>query len=209
MVNWEEKWQKQETGWDVGKPEPALAKLIESGALKANVTETNGGKCLIPGCGTGYSILALSKVCSEVIGLDISETAIAAANKYLQGQGAPEDKARAIKCDFLGPEGLELGPVAMVYDCTFMCIFEPDNRGPWAKRMAEIIEPGGELVMDVFPITSTREGGPPFKVSKEGIMESLIPLGFECILWEDVPESDAARPARLGTEAIARFRRLP
>jgi len=47
---------------------------------------------------------------------------------------------------------LSLKRYVQVYDLTFFCALPPESRSMWAKRMKEIIEPGGELVTVVFPI---------------------------------------------------------
>jgi hypothetical protein len=52
-----------------------------------------------------------------------------------------------------------------IYDYTFLCALDLELRDQWAQKMADLVRPGGELMTLIFPISETKEGGPPFKVS--------------------------------------------
>jgi hypothetical protein len=55
---------------------PALQYLIDNGHIPK-------GRCLVPGCGRGYDVTALSDVDRYAVGVDICEDAIFAANERL------------------------------------------------------------------------------------------------------------------------------
>ena len=72
--------------------------------------------------------------------------------------------------------------------------------------MAELVKPGGELVIDIFPI-GVHTTGPPFAMSEELVTGLLEPAGFECTFMEAVPPADHARAKAMSKsgESIARF----
>ena len=68
-----------------------------------------------------------------------------------------------------------------VYDYTFLCALNPSIRSDWAKKMSELIKPGGELLTLMFPIRELESDIPPFKVSLQLYRDLLEPVGFECL----------------------------
>ena len=85
--------------WDRGEASPALIDvlaqrqdLVGSAVVAPGQLESNNGprrKALIPGCGVGYDCYLLQAQGWDVVGLDISETAIQRAKAYqnrLEGQ---------------------------------------------------------------------------------------------------------------------------
>ncbi len=71
MTSWEDAY-KTVPPWDVGGPQPALVELVRTGEL-------NRGKVLDVGCGTGENALYFAGNGFSVIGVDLSNRAIAAA----------------------------------------------------------------------------------------------------------------------------------
>ncbi|KAG8061753.1 hypothetical protein GUJ93_ZPchr0003g16717 [Zizania palustris] len=71
-AGWSRCWEEGVTPWDLGQPTPAVVRLVQSGTLPAGDATT----VLVPGCGTGYDVVALSSPGRFVVGLDICETAI-------------------------------------------------------------------------------------------------------------------------------------
>ncbi|KAL6275075.1 hypothetical protein ACE6H2_025767 [Prunus campanulata] len=66
---WDKCWEQGLTPWDLGQPTPVIAHLHRQGALPK-------GRALVPGCGTGYDVVAIASPERHVTGLDISENAI-------------------------------------------------------------------------------------------------------------------------------------
>jgi hypothetical protein len=50
---WEQLWKESETPWDAQGVTPAIAHLLDRNQLREE------GRALVPGCGTGYDVLAL------------------------------------------------------------------------------------------------------------------------------------------------------
>lgn len=170
--------------FDKEGPSPALIDLIESGEI------VSSGRCLVPGCGRGYDVAALTSSTRFAVGMDLSEKAVESANEWLQSQNLPEGMFE-MKCGnfFDIDTTLPENQFDFVYDYTFLCALDPSIRPDWANKMAALVKPGGELCTLIYPIQPAKEGGPPFKVSLELMSELLLPVGFTCKRLEVLPPS--------------------
>jgi len=76
--SWDVAWKGNLTPWDKGGIQAPLEDLIESG----KVPFPTSGKALVPGCGRGYdAVYIASRLGLDTTGMDISETAVEAANQ--------------------------------------------------------------------------------------------------------------------------------
>lgn len=170
-VFWEEFWAEGVTVgeyFDKGYPLPELVKQLTAGTL------LRGGRALVPGCGRGYDVEALvnSGLYDSVVGLEISQTAAAAANKYLSGRKLHGDYGVVVG-DFCSEKTLAPG-FTLVYDYAFFCAISVENRPKWAERMKELVHIGGVLVTVMYPMGKAREeGGPPHGVCESDYAELL------------------------------------
>jgi SAM-dependent methyltransferase len=163
---WDTRFREGVTPWDAGDVPPRLTRWLE--ARKAPL------KVLVPGCGTGYEARLLAERGDQVLAIDFSDAALAAARQ--KNPGWP-DLFR--KADFFA---LQAGPFDLVYERAFLCAL-PRARWPdWGRRMAELVRPGGELAG--FFYLDDNQRGPPFGVSREGL-ERL--LGAALVLEEEEP----------------------
>lgn len=160
----------------------------------------------MPGCGRGYDVLALAKAegaeWKEVLGLDLSPTGVAAARAYLEGEigeGDERNKCHVEEGDFFKlAVKEEEDQFTFIYDYTFFCAITPDKREAWARQMQALLIPGTGILMTlIFPICE-KEGGPPYRVSLEGMKELLEPLGFVAKTLEMLPPI-LCHPGRDGT----------
>ncbi|KFK37214.1 hypothetical protein AALP_AA4G228700 [Arabis alpina] len=192
-AEWEKKWEEGETKWDLGVPTPIISHLIDTGSLP-------NGKALVPGCGTGYDVLALACPDRYVVGLDISKTSVERSIKMFST--LPNAKYFSFLCeDFFTWESD--GDFDLIFDYTFFCAFEPALRPLWAQLMDKLLKPGGELITLMYPIDD-RIGGPAYKVSAYEYQKVLIPLGFEATSIED---NELAVGSRKGKEKIGRWKK--
>ena len=145
--DWEGMWSaggglQPGQAFDATRCEPSFQALIDAGGLPT-------GRALVPGCGRGYAVAALASEDRAVTGLEISETAKAAADAHLRGVGCTAGKV--IVDDFFTHEPDQ--PYDLAFDSTFLCAIPPRRREEWAARYAKLIRPGGELVY-LHPILS-------------------------------------------------------
>jgi len=176
------------------------------------------GRALVPGCGRGYDVTALSHEKRYVLGLDISTTAIEAARRRLETLSTSDcaNRENAIfstESFFDLDTTLEENKFDFIYDYTFLCALDPSIREDWANKMAALLRPGtGELLTLIYPIMEL-EGGPPFKVSMQLFEELLLPRNFECLELQMLPSElchpgrDGTDPSRLAFTAVGRWRK--
>ncbi len=122
---WADLWSKSTTPWDRGQASPALVDLIENESLRLFEQVKQGRKVLVPGCGTGYDVVYLSKALksaygvTKACGLDIAKEATVAAREYAAKQNATD--AVFYAGDFFNVEEGEWHsdcPFDLIYDYT-------------------------------------------------------------------------------------------
>eukprot|EP00596_Hydrurales_sp_CCMP1899_P005758 CAMPEP_0119040280 /NCGR_PEP_ID=MMETSP1177-20130426/10154_1 /TAXON_ID=2985 /ORGANISM="Ochromonas sp, Strain CCMP1899" /LENGTH=218 /DNA_ID=CAMNT_0007005181 /DNA_START=203 /DNA_END=856 /DNA_ORIENTATION=- len=184
---WEAMWEAgigPGQAFDTGSASPVLVQLIDANAIPE-------GRALVPGCGRGYDVLALASAKRTVIGLDIAELAVSAARNRIEALPSAEapfkESMEFRQASFFDLPSDDDQKFDFIYDYTFLCALDLELRDQWAQKMADLVRPGGELMTLIFPISETKEGGPPFKVSLKAVKELLVNVGFEEFQLELLP----------------------
>ncbi len=185
---WDTRYRDHVIPWDAGKVPPRFAEYAR--------TLPKGARVLIPGCGSAWEAAFLAQNAFDVLAIDFSEAAIAAARQNL-GERAP-----VLQCaDFFD---FDPGPsFDVVYERAFLCALPARVWPQYARRMAQLIRPGGELAGYFF--LSPTDRGPPFGMSPENLHNLLDPK-FELIEDYVVPDS---LPVFRGGEHGQRWLRKP
>lgn len=148
---WENRYQKQETGWDAGAITTPLKEYIDQ--LKNKEL-----KILIPGAGNGYEFdYLVTNGFKNVTVIDIAEQPIMNLKKR-----NPKFIENFIQADFFDlSEKFDL-----VIEQTFFCALDPKQRHNYVTKMHSILNENGKIagLLFDFPLT---EVGPPFGGSKE------------------------------------------
>lgn len=155
MVDWEKCYQDGVTPWDYGRPAPPLLDWIRGNRIE--------GRVLVPGCGTGHdaAVLARAFPAAEVVGLDISESAVARA------RAAHRDVSNLV---FRIGDLFDAGAVPdesfdWIFEHTCFCAIDPVRRGDYVRAVARILRPGGRLLavfyLDPYDDEHQPGGGPP------------------------------------------------
>eukprot|EP00282_Hemiselmis_andersenii_P008852 CAMPEP_0114138500 /NCGR_PEP_ID=MMETSP0043_2-20121206/16354_1 /TAXON_ID=464988 /ORGANISM="Hemiselmis andersenii, Strain CCMP644" /LENGTH=213 /DNA_ID=CAMNT_0001232471 /DNA_START=125 /DNA_END=766 /DNA_ORIENTATION=+ len=160
-------------------------------------------RALIPGCGRGYDVVEAARFNFDALGLDISPTAVQAAQAYRDSQGELGGRAEFSTTDFFTLP--EPGAFDLVFDYTFLCAIDPSTRSAWAETHKRLIKPGGELVTLIYPIRPKDDNGPPYAMDTELVRGLLEPQGFVCESMVPVPHAKS-HPGREGMEVLARWR---
>ena len=209
-MSWEDAWQQGRTGWDAGRPAPALEELL---GRAEEVGLGMRGRALVPGCGAGHDVLALARAGWQVVGLDVAPTAAARFEALRAADPLVEQhQAEVVVGDFFDEEVLGDEAFDLIWDYTFFCALEPGRRGAWARRCRELLGAGGQLVTLIFPVplgTDPRSvpvprEGPPYPVSPQAYREVLVACGFRALELRAVEES---HPGREGKEWLGRWGR--
>ncbi|KAJ7598710.1 S-adenosyl-L-methionine-dependent methyltransferase [Mycena floridula] len=199
--SWDIAWKQNLTPWDhFGDVQPPLREVVESN----EVAFPTSGRALVPGCGRGYDPIFLALALGlDVEGLDISETALEAANKLLsEAPGFSRGSVTFKKADFFE---LTNNLYDVVYDYTFFVAIPPALRPAWGSQMRALVKPGGYLITLIYPIVPEPYlDGPPFYVQPEHHVE-VLGEGWEKIV-DRVPTSSIE--SHVGKERIVVWKRV-
>jgi SAM-dependent methyltransferase len=147
--NWDESYAASEPPpWDIGRPQPAFAKLAERGLLI--------GQLLDAGCGTGEHTLLAASAGADAVGADASPLAIQRA----RGKAA----ARGIAARFEVADALRLADLGLSFDTVIdsglFHVFDDDSRVRYVASLASVLRPGGQLYLMCFSDRQPGTAGP-------------------------------------------------
>lgn len=183
---WENRYQEQETGWDIGLVSTPLKEYIDQ--LKNKKI-----KILIPGAGNGYEFEYLHQAgFLDVFVIDIAMTPL----KNIQQRMPHLDAKHLINQDFFELEE----QYDLILEQTFFCALSPILRKAYVEKMASLLKPKGKIVGLLFEFPLTAEG-PPFGGSKEEYL-SLFDKHFTLKVMETAYNS--IKP-RAGKELFVQF----
>jgi SAM-dependent methyltransferase len=184
---WDLRYGARFAPWDAGRV-PAQ--------LKAFVAAAPGPlRTLVPGCGSAWDVRFLAEAGWNVLGIDFSPAALAAAAPVL-GPWA----GRSRQADFFAP--IAEAPFDVVYERAFLCALPRRLWTAWAHRVAELVEPGG--VLAGFFLFGEGERGPPFPLASQRDLDALLEPDFARI--DDAPAADSI-PVFAGKERWQVWRR--
>ena len=182
---WSQRYIDQRTGWDLGAVSEPLRAYIEQ-------LEDKHTKILIPGAGNAYEAEYLHKEgFTQVYVLDISELPLKSFRQRLPD--FPAD--HLLHGNFFELED----QFDLIFEQTFFCSIPPidGNRKKYAKKMHELIKPGGKLVGLWFNFPYSGDiSKRPFGGLEEEYRELFSPY-FDFKLFEEAHNS---MPGREGKE---------
>jgi len=164
LSSWEGAY-KTTPPWDIGRPQPAFLELVHAGELTK-------GLVLDIGCGTGENALYLGENGFSVVGVDLSNRAIAAA----------KEKAieRKLKVDFRIANALSLGfQAGHFYNCIDSGLFHTFNdhdRLTFVREISRILKTNGRYFMLCFSDKEPTSWGGPRRITREEIATTFSPL---------------------------------
>jgi SAM-dependent methyltransferase len=140
--------------WDIGRPQPAFARLADDGLL--------AGRVLDAGCGTGEHTLLAASAGADAVGIDLSALAIERARE--------KAAARGIKARFEVANALNLADLGLTFDTIIdsglFHVFDDSDRARYVEGLASVLRPGGTCHLMCF---SDRQPGTvgPRRVTQE------------------------------------------
>lgn len=180
---WQNRYRRDETGWDMGHAAPPLAAYIET-------LEDRSLRVLVPGAGRAYELdLLWQRGFRQIFALDWAADAIDAVRKRLPD--LPENQL--IQADFFNHSG----HYDLILENTFFCALDPALRSAYAEKMYDLLASGGHLVGLLFD-TTFEKTGPPFGGNRDEYRKLFAPY-FEIKTLEPASNS---HPARAGREVF-------
>ena len=188
---WKERFATGTTPWNRGAPNPLLEAWIADGTLAP------GSMIVVPGCGHGWEVAALSRAGMAVVGIDFAPNALDHCRQVLARDGIT---ARLIDADVLHwqPEA----PVDAVFEQTCLCALYPDFWQRYAAQLHAWLKPGGKLLALFLQALRPESAhgfidGPPYHCDING-MRALFPATqWE---WPKPPYPQVENPAIERTE---------
>ena len=168
---WDTRFRDGVTPWDAGGVPPQLAAWLSG---------RKPGRVLVPGCGSGYEVRLFAQHGDDVLAIDFSEQAVAAARRQLGSLGE-----RVRMADFFA---LDEPPFDLVYERAFLCALPRSLWDDWARRVAQLVRPGGALAGFFFLDDNAK--GPPFGIARARLT-GLLDASFELSEERPVPAGES------------------
>jgi len=159
--------------WDIGKPQPALARGADLVI----------GSILDAGCGTGDNALFFAERGHRVTGIDYLREPIDCAKKKAAERG--------IAATFRVMDATDLHSLREQYDTVIDCglfhVFSDEDRKRYVSGLMSVVKPGGRVVLLCFSDQEPGEQGPRRIAPGElraaftdgWTVESIEPIRFE------------------------------
>jgi cyclopropane fatty-acyl-phospholipid synthase-like methyltransferase len=147
-ADWFESAYVETPPWDIGRPQPAIVRLAESGQIT--------GRVLDVGCGTGENILYLAERGLTATGIDGAPTAIRKAKAKAKRRGLQVRFEVADALDLQVPEP----PYDTIIDSGLFHVFSDEERGRFRDSLGRVIRPGGTYYLMCFSDEQPGDWGP-------------------------------------------------
>lgn len=169
-MDWNERYEKDDTPWERGEPAPPLVEYLEG-------AHPLSGSVLVPGCGLGHDARLLAAQGCEVVGVDISSTALQRAKAH---PAPPKGDVSYVLCDFLDAQNpLLTGRFDLLFEHTCFCAIDPSRRIDYVNAAAKALKPGGRLLAILF-MDLEDDDGPPYSLSNDAL-EALFSPRFDLL----------------------------
>ena len=166
--DWNAAYEGGYTPWDKGYASPPLIEFLKLQSIS--------GRVLVPGCGAGHDVRALSAEGAEVVGLDIAPRGINKAETFPVSCGERYELG-----DFLNLGKQHHHAFDWIVEHTCLCAIDPSEREAYARSVAQALKPEGKYLAIFFREVSDYKGnGPPHPISREQ-SDDLFGDSFELI----------------------------
>ncbi len=200
-MNWDQHYVEEHTPWDKGAPAPPLLEWLESHPKTIN------GRVLAPGVGRGHDAIAILDRAKprQVIGIDVSPTAVDSARKLYSAEGLQFEIE-----DLFSLSSSHISSYDWIWEHTCFCAIDPSLRQGYVNAVHKALVPDGKLLavfyLDPYDDEHQPGEGPPHGTSLEEIEERFVSSGKFRILESYVPGS--CYKGREELEQVILFQRL-
>ncbi|BDT85832.1 class I SAM-dependent methyltransferase [Nocardia cyriacigeorgica] len=185
---WNTVYDNDTAPWVIGEPQPAIVDLERTGAIR--------GRVLDPGAGAGEHTILLTKLGYDVLGVDLSPSAVDHARRNAAAKGVPNARFEVVDVLAIAErEPGDLGTFDTIVDSALFHVFgdDPQARATYVRGLRAICAPGGHV--HILALSDAEPGFGP------RISDSIIRDAFA-----DGWELEDLRPARYrgrNTEVVA------
>ena len=184
---WDNQYQANATGWDLGQVSPPIKSYIET-------IENKDAKILIPGCGNTYEAdYLLQHGFTNVTVIDIAPTLI----KILRRKYLENTNINIILGDFFAHDG----KYDYIIEQTFFCALPPTMRQKYVWKMTQLLADNGKLIGLLFD----REFvvSPPFS----GSQKEYEHLFYGAFVFNSISKAENSIASRANTELFFEFKK--
>jgi SAM-dependent methyltransferase len=146
--DWDDSYSGPPPPWDIGRPQPAFARLAEAGALT--------GSLLDAGCGTGEHTILAARYNARALGIDVSPRAVEIARHKAAERG--------VDVSFQVLDALRLVALGETFDTIvdsgLLHVFDDATRSQYVTALHGVIRPGGHLHLMCFSDEEPGDWGP-------------------------------------------------
>ncbi|MGB3482532.1 MAG: class I SAM-dependent methyltransferase [Mycobacterium sp.] len=144
VMDWDDAYKAQggfggTPPWNIGEPQPELAALIADGRVR--------GEVLDAGCGYAELSLALASQGFTVVGIELTPTAVAAAQQAARDRGL--DNATIVQDDITTFTGFD-GRFDTIIDSTLFHSLPVESRDAYQRSVFAAAAPGATYFILVF-----------------------------------------------------------
>ena len=184
---WSERYQMNQTGWDLGEIAPPIKAYIDQ-------IEDKSLTILIPGCGNGHEGSYLFE--NGFKNVHLLDFAIEPLNAFKRkNQLFPAENLH--NEDFFNHQG----QYDLIIEQTLFCAIEPSLRLKYAEKLNSLLKENGKVIGLLF--NRDFQGGPPFGGNKEEYTTYFNP-NFTFVQMEECYNSISPRK---GTELFIQFKK--
>jgi SAM-dependent methyltransferase len=134
--------------WDIGRPQPAIMRLADTGQIRGSVLDV--------GCGTGENVLYLAEHGFTAAGIDGAPTAIQKARAKAKGRGLDAFFKVADALNLPTPEQ----PFDTVIDSGLFHVFSDEERPRFTESLGRVVRSGGTYFLMCFSDQQPGDWGP-------------------------------------------------
>ena len=184
---WDNQYQANATGWDLGQVSPPIKAYIDN-------IDNKEAKILIPGCGNTYEAeYLLQQGFTNITVIDIAPTLV----ESLKQKFANNNNITIILGDFFDHQG----KYDFIIEQTFFCALPPTMRQKYVWKMHQLLTDYGKLIGLLF--NREFEVSPPFG----GSLNEYEQLFYEAFAFNSISMASNSIPSRANTELFIEFQK--
>lgn len=184
---WDNQYQANTTGWDLGQVSPPIKRYIDT-------IENKNAKILIPGCGNTYEAeYLLQHGFTKVTVIDIAPTLV----ENLKHKFENNTNITVLLGDFFEHQG----NYDYIIEQTFFCALPPSMRQRYVWKMHQLLSEHGKLIGLLF--NREFEVSPPFG----GSLKEYEQLFYKAFTFNSISLAANSVPSRANSELFFKFQK--